>query len=130
MKVISKIFKIFNRSSNIDDFKLKIVPSCDNSDIINFRYSTNGGWSWKFIHTAYSPFLGLIDYDWTWERLSYSLGKGNFSGELEMFSSLDKIKAYEEAQKNRYEKGRIQAKKDRDEYAKRKKQAFINANKK
>ena len=78
-----------------DKFKLKIVKSWFSDGYINFKYTTNG-FTWKYIHCHQESWLGLLDYDPTWEKLSYRFNfYSNFDYEKEKFSTAEKIKAYE-----------------------------------
>lgn len=95
--------KKFNH--NPEDFRLEIVESWFSEDYVEFRYSANGGKSWKNIYHANPPFLGNIDYDWKWETLTYELGSGDFRAERERFSSYQKILDYEKEQEKKYYEG-------------------------
>ena len=77
-------------------FILKIVPAWFSSDYVMFKYSNNGGITWKYIRCAHEPLLS--EENWTIGRLTHSLGNGDFQGEKERFSSIEKIRGYEKYQ--------------------------------
>lgn len=97
----------FNRkfNHNPEDFRLKIVESWFSENFIEFRYSANGGQSWKKIYYAKEPLLNRIDHDWEWKTLTYKLGSGDFSTEKKRFSSYQKILDYHKEQEEKYKKG-------------------------
>ena len=75
-------------------FAIEVVPSWFSKDYVNFRYTNNGGITWNKIYGAHSPYLGYIDYYWTWEPVTYRLNINypDFSRELEKWGSIEKIK--------------------------------------
>lgn len=122
-----KLFKDSNKSNN--GFKIEVVTSWFSDKYVEFRYTTNG-WTWNYIYRAHKPFLGLLDYNWTWEKVSYRLGNGNFDAELSNWDSVEKINAYHKSQKERYEKGYADILRQRLEYRQERAAALNRANKK
>ncbi|MFA5153781.1 MAG: hypothetical protein WC554_14565 [Clostridia bacterium] len=111
------------------DFKLRIVPSWFSEDYVSFEYTANGGKTWKTIKCADSPFLNSLEYDWKWKTLSYRLTyNADFSHEKEKFSSYQKIKDFEAAQKKIYEEGVINVEKERKEVEERRKAKYKSLN--
>lgn len=117
----------FRKTYDPDKFKLRIVPAWFSSDYVQFEYTRNGK-TWHTIYTCSSPFLGHLDYNYVWERLSYRLGNGIFDHEKEKFSSYEKIKAYEEQQYKKYIDGNKDLERQREEIRERKKEAYKRAN--
>lgn len=109
-------------------FKLKIVSSWFSEEYVVFKYTTNGIF-WKKIYCCQPPFLDLLEYNYTWEPLSFPLGSGNFEYEKEMFSTIEKIKEYEENEWKKYVKGNESLKRQRKEYKEKRLQALRRANK-
>ena len=122
------IFKIFN-PHNPDNFRFKIVESWFSENYIHFKYSVNGGITWKYIHRC-SLRPDIMTGYFTWERISLSLGDGDFEYEKNKFSSYQKILDYEKLQSDEGDKNNTRIKKDKMETSKRRKDALKKANKK
>lgn len=101
-------------------FCLKIVKSWFSDSYIHYKYTANGGLTWKYVHYAAYPACGL-DYDWHWERISHSFNEhSNFDHEKEMFGSYQKILDFEAKERIRYIEGNRKHKQERAEYYQRK----------
>lgn len=109
-------------------FKLKIVESWFSEKYVEFKYTKNGIF-WKKIYCCRPPFLGHLDYNYTWEPLCYGLGGGNFDCEKEKFSTYEKIKEFEKQQWEEYVKGNKSVKRQRNEMKQKQLEALKRANK-
>lgn len=118
--------KKFNH--NPEDFQLKVVEAWYSKTRIAFKYTANGGKSWKYIHHANPPFLGHIDYNWEWEVLTYNLGNGDFSSEKQKFSSYQKILDYEKEQEKIYYEGQEKVERQRRLNEEKRLESFKRAN--
>jgi len=111
-------------------FLLKIEQSWFSPEYVQFKYSINGGFTWKNIYVAERPlFSDVFSYDWYLCKLTYPLRDGNFDNEKKMFSSYEKIKEWEKEQKEKYFKGLEETKKTRKEIIENRKKALEKANK-
>lgn len=118
----------FPNTARPEDFKLKIVPSWFSDDNVSFEYTANGGWTWNYIYSARSPFLGFLKYNWTWEIVSYRLGDGKFEGEKIKWGSYKRIQEYHAKEMKEYEAGQASIERQRKELQQKKKDALRRAN--
>lgn len=118
------IFLVFNYyrrkkfiKSQEGKFAVEVIPSWFSKDYVSFRYTNNGGITWHTIYGAHSPYLGLIDYDWTWEPVTYKLNLYNpdFSYEFERWGSIEKISEWEKSEKERMKRGNEEVQRRRNE---------------
>jgi len=114
---------IFPKSN---EFILKIEPALFSSDYIRYRYSINGGFTWKSVCAASSPLFG--GENWTWGEINHKLGNGNFDHEKQKFSSYEKIKEFEKEQTKIYNNGREKIEKNRIKAQEDKQKAYERAN--
>ncbi len=133
MQFFKKIKEIFYKpfTHNPDDFKLELEQSYGGG-MVYFRYSANGGRNWKYVYWSQKPFLGDMDYDWLWERVSYlsnNLKEDSFTYELNQFSSYQKILDYEKQQEQEFEKGDKEHRAYRKQYYDSKRKTIENINK-
>ena len=134
MNFFKKIKELFYKpfTHNPEDFKLELEQSVGGG-MVYFRYSANGGKNWKYVYWARKPFLGNIDYDWEWTRVSYlcdNLISTSFDYELNKFSSYQKILDYEKAQSEEFDKGNKEHRAWRKKYYDDKRKTIENINKK
>ncbi len=106
MKILKFIIKIFYHpfTYNQGDFKIKIVDSWFSNGYIGFKYTANGGFSWRYINYANKPFL--LDYNWEWDNLVYKIHPSStFEDEFKKFSTYQKILDFEKEEYKRYVEG-------------------------
>ena len=118
----------FPNTDRPEDFKLKVVPAWLGADNVSFEYTANGGWTWNYIYSARSPFLGFLKYDWEWKVVSYDLGNGDFQGEKIQWGSYKLIQEYHAKEREEYKDGCASVDRQRKEQDQRKKDALIKAN--
>lgn len=134
MNLFKKIKHFFHKpfNHNPEDFRLKLEESYGGG-MVYFKYSANGGKDWSYVHWSRKPFLGHMDYNWEWERvsyLSYNLKDGSFAHELDKFSSYQKILDYEKGQREEMEKGDKEHRAWRENYYKQKRETLDKINQK
>jgi hypothetical protein len=116
-------FRKFRIKFNHDPemFCLRLVPSWFSSDYINYKYTANGGLTWKYVHCAEEPLYGRLDYDWRWNIISHQFKpSSNFDYEKEKFGSYQKILDYEAIQWKKYTEGDKKHCQERSDYYQRK----------
>jgi hypothetical protein len=129
-KLLNKIWKFFYHpfTHNPEDFKIRVVESWFSIKYIHFQYTANGGRSWKYIYHCCPPLFSGLEYNYTWERITFPLGNGNFSYEKEKLSSYQKILDYESEQEKKFYDGIERRKIERKEYEIKMQEAFKKAN--
>lgn len=130
-KIIQRILtKGFSFSTDPQDFKLEVVNTWYRGGFVNFKYTANGGLSWKLVHEAHPPlFKHAMDYNWTWEPVSVHLTKTKELGEKKlMFNSYQKILDFEKEQNERLQKGLIERNAEIKAYNDKMKQNFKDLN--
>lgn len=101
-------------------FCLRIVRSWFSSRYIHYKYTANGGLTWKYISCACEPLYGL-DYDWFWDRISHPFGPdSNFDYEKERWGSYQKILDYEAEQWKKFIEGDKKHRQERSDYYRKK----------
>lgn len=128
IKLWNKLFKLYVPKP--EEFEIKVVPSWHSMNYVNFKYRASPRHRWKYIYHCKSPFLGLLEYDYTWEKVSFELGQGIFDAELNRWGSIEKIEAYEKAESEKYYKGVQSHKMQRQQVQENKQKAYERANKK
>jgi hypothetical protein len=113
-------------------FEIEVVPSWFSKDYVSFRYTNNGGITWNNVKEACKPYLDHIDYDWTWEDVTYRLNvyEPDFSHELEKWGSIEKIEAWHKSEREIYEMGNKKVRERREEVRRNREEAYKKANKK
>jgi len=113
-KILNFIIRIFYHpfTHNPDDFKIKVVESWFSDKYVCFRYSANGGFSWKTINYAMPPFLNHIDYDWEYKSFAVSLDR-YIESTLRNFNTYQKIIDYEKDQFKKYKQGNVDVQNER-----------------
>lgn len=124
--MIKEILKIFGYKPI---FKLEIEFTSNSKEYVNFRYTVNNGLTWNYIYQCNRPFLGFLEYDYTYEKVMYSFGSGKFEGEKEKWNTIDKIKEYESIERDKYIEGNKSLVLERDRVNKRKSESLKNFNK-
>lgn len=93
-----KIFNFINRFSfsyDISKFRFKIVESKSLDHLVVFKYSANGGITWRTIHHYNNS------HKWV-ELTDYLYGNYGFDTKKEQFSSYKKIINYEKNEKKKH----------------------------
>jgi hypothetical protein len=109
------LYKPFNHDPK--DFKLKVVSSWFSEDYVSFKYTANGGRSWKTIRCAHEPFLGTMDDNWEWSALAYKLSPGStFEYEKRQWETYQGVLNYEAKEWKKYLDGWEKQERRRREY--------------
>ena len=130
MNIIKKYYLLVFRKFDKNDpknFRLKIVESWFSKDFVQITYSTNNSLTWNYIHYCKDS-IG-IDYDYEWNRISYSLSLvTHIKSERKKFSSYEKITEYEKIEKEKLITGNKRLKKNRELKEEKRKESFKKVN--
>jgi hypothetical protein len=99
--MFSFLSRLFHRQFTHDqkDFRLLITPSPSEKGQITFKYSANGGGSWKYIYHAKETPQGL-----KWQFFSIKSTSYSYSVRIgKNFCSYQKILDFERLEKSKYE---------------------------
>lgn len=103
------IHKIFSKSFNHNpkDFMLMITPSPVGDNMVSFKYSANGGKTWKYVYQSRVSPKGLIWEPFAIKSLSYA-----YSVKMcKNFSSYQQILNFEKIEREKYNNWLSQSKK-------------------
>lgn len=126
--MLNLLKRLFSKKTKEDKpFSLKVVPAWGGSvKYVSFEYSQ--GKKKGVVMSAHRPFLGHIDYDWKYQEYTMPLGDGDFTAEREMFSSLEKIEAFEKEEYQKYKDGQAEVDSKRQLIKQQIREAFERAN--
>ena len=108
--MFNKIIEFFYPFTNDPNkFVLKNEATFYSNKYRHILYSGNGGKTFKKVHEASSPLFShgdsVLQYDWSFEPLTFDVERTSFSVFKNKFKSLDDINKFHEDEYEKYQKG-------------------------
>lgn len=110
-------------TDNPKDFVLKNESTWYSYQYRYILYSGNGGKTFKKVHNARQPLFdhgeSLLEYNWTFEPMTFNIGYDSFAKYQNRFKSLNDIKEFEKDEYKRFLDGCETIKQRRKDYIER-----------